>query len=818
MNLTEAEFYATLIGLADPNITPTRLDSLDESALVDEGRALALFAVETMTGGKLRRDGWLGDDDLRHDAGDDPDALGRWLRERSLTQVTPIIEQWQKRTLAWILAQGDMNAALQRLTMQPDELFARLPYRGLEREVYQGMMLANLAGREQVLDEGDDGDGVRFDGRAKPSWFNLSFKEAVDYFRAKVAIPAETYQQLTADFHDWAFVVARMAQADLIKSAKWLVEQSITEGMSFAEFEKSWSRLIGRKGWKPASPRHIWTIFDTNFRGAMGAGRYQQMREPSVLARRPLWVWRWRDSPQPRLNHKALHNKAIYADDPFWRAGRVPAGWGCFPPGTMVETEAGWKPIESIRVGERVVGKSGNVRPVTAVHRRPYVGTLVNLLTEKGQLIRATPNHGILTPDGWREAGVLNVGDELVKVIKIPGLDDQVVEIEQSSASASNVNMPSPVSAFGGTIKALNADVQGWDENINPPLPIDVVIEHDGESHFFQMRECDLLAFCRGSASVSVQGRVFAVSSDLPLKHSLSHSGTKHGARCLELFSSDSGSLVGVLGFPRASEDASFPMFGMDSFHDFPGQRSTLRVINPLSLDGLGATPNGNAVLIQEISDASVVDAPQRTNLSVGELLVNVSAGQGSSDIASLQDFNLANHAPSVTGIVPKLDSHIADSADTNSPHSTNFSETSALSTEPQANGFIAGNSFDGLDLFDGFLYQPRIHNRVVDVSYTQYNGDVYNLSVLEDESYSLDAATVHNCRCAIFSLSEEGAKRKGIEILTDPPDPKTIFEKGFDVPFHAETPYGSRDRQTYLTEAIKKYEPNLQGFLRKLF
>ena len=328
MNLTEAEFYATLIGLADPNITPTRLDSLDESALLAEGRALALFAVETMAGAKLRRDGWLGDD-LRYDAGDDPDALGRWLRERSLAQVKPIMEQWQKRTLAWILAQRDMNAALQRISMQPGELFSRLPYRGLEREVYQGMMLANLAGREQVLDEGDDGDGVRFDGRAKPAWLKQPFKEAVDYFRAKVAIPAETYQQLTAVFHDWAFVVARMAQADLIKAAKWLVEQAITEGMGFTEFAKSWSRLIGRKGWKPASPRHIWTIFDTNFRGAMGAGRYQQMREPSVLARRPLWVWRWRDSPQPRLHHQALHNKAIYADHPFWRAGRCPAGHGC---------------------------------------------------------------------------------------------------------------------------------------------------------------------------------------------------------------------------------------------------------------------------------------------------------------------------------------------------------------------------------------------------------------------------------------------------------------------------------------------------------
>lgn len=325
---TEAEFYAELIGLADPTISPTRFDSLSEADVIAEGRELARFAVESLFPDRttLKRDGWLGDD-LRFD-GDDPDELGRWMRERSLEAVRPIIEQWQQRALAWMLAEDDLPAVLQRLKTQPDELIARLPFKALEKEIYQGMVLANLAGREQVLDEGDDGDGVRFDAR-KPAWLKQPFKEAVAYFRKKVAIPVESYQQLTADLHDWAFVVARMTQADLIKSAQWLVDRAISEGMSFDEFQRSWQRLIGRQGWQPSNPRHIWTIFDTNFRGAMGAGRYQQMREPSVLARRPLWRWRWRDSPNPRKEHQKLHNKAIPADHSFWRGGRVPAGWGC---------------------------------------------------------------------------------------------------------------------------------------------------------------------------------------------------------------------------------------------------------------------------------------------------------------------------------------------------------------------------------------------------------------------------------------------------------------------------------------------------------
>lgn len=330
MRETEAEFYAELIGIADPTIEPIRLDSLNQDALIQEGRELARFAVVCLTENQttnLVRDGFLGDD-LRVDA-DDPDDLGTWIRDEALERVQPLLEKWNRRVIRWIATQPSLEAAAQRLQTQPEELIARLPYRQFEKTLYEGMILSNLAGREQVIDEGDDGDEIKLDAKRRPAWLKQPFQEAVNYFRQKVAAPVESYKSLTSDTHDWAFMVARMTQADMIKSAKWLVDRAISEGMSFDDFERSWKRLIGRRGWQPSNPRHIWTIFDTNYRGAMGAGRYQQMREPSVLARRPIWVWRWRDSPNPRINHQKLHNKGIYADDPFWRGLRVPAGWGC---------------------------------------------------------------------------------------------------------------------------------------------------------------------------------------------------------------------------------------------------------------------------------------------------------------------------------------------------------------------------------------------------------------------------------------------------------------------------------------------------------
>lgn len=53
---------------------------------------------------------------------------------------------------------------------------------------------------------------------------------------------------------------------------------------------------------------------------------------------------------------------------------------------------------------------------VRVAYRRRYSGDLTTIVTGSGVTLRATPNHPILTPFGWRPIGSLNEGDEVVEV------------------------------------------------------------------------------------------------------------------------------------------------------------------------------------------------------------------------------------------------------------------------------------------------------------------------------------------------------------------------------------------------------------------
>jgi len=59
---------------------------------------------------------------------------------------------------------------------------------------------------------------------------------------------------------------------------------------------------------------------------------------------------------------------------------------------------------------------------IQAVFRRWYRGPLLEIKTASGKSLRLTPNHPVLTAQGWRAADVLNIGDNLVQRI------DEIVE------------------------------------------------------------------------------------------------------------------------------------------------------------------------------------------------------------------------------------------------------------------------------------------------------------------------------------------------------------------------------------------------------
>jgi DNA helicase-2/ATP-dependent DNA helicase PcrA len=69
----------------------------------------------------------------------------------------------------------------------------------------------------------------------------------------------------------------------------------------------------------------------------------------------------------------------------------------CLPPGTLIDTPEGRRPIESLREGERVLSATGwgdsAAMWIDKVMCNPYKGKLVTVTVEGGHTLRATPNH-----------------------------------------------------------------------------------------------------------------------------------------------------------------------------------------------------------------------------------------------------------------------------------------------------------------------------------------------------------------------------------------------------------------------------------------
>lgn len=111
--------------------------------------------------------------------------------------------------------------------------------------------------------------------------------------------------------------------------------------------------------------------------------------------------------------------------------------------------------------GDALVLASG----ITAVSERPFEGNVIIISTASGKRLTCTPNHPILTPDGWMAARLLNIGGHvvssgLVDRVSIPcaGYDTQYVpsRIEdvakafRRSRQVSSVEVPVSAPDFHG--------------------------------------------------------------------------------------------------------------------------------------------------------------------------------------------------------------------------------------------------------------------------------------------------------------------------------------------------------------------------------
>jgi hypothetical protein len=120
--------------------------------------------------------------------------------------------------------------------------------------------------------------------------------------------------------------------------------------------------------------------------------------------------WRYRENSPLLHEHRHLvwlpvkNGKRKEHSDRKLLDGSVP-GNHCFVAGTMIETENGPRPIESLSPGVRVWTREG-LRPILMTGQTG-VEPVTRLVTESGRALVGTAGHRIWTEDGWKELGSL---------------------------------------------------------------------------------------------------------------------------------------------------------------------------------------------------------------------------------------------------------------------------------------------------------------------------------------------------------------------------------------------------------------------------
>jgi hypothetical protein len=168
------------------------------------------------------------------------------------------------------------------------------------------------------------------------TWVDLPFDEAIAFFKQKVPLPTSAWDEIINDAQDWAFTVAGIAKADLLNDLQVAIAKALETGTTLEEFAQDFDVTVAKAGWQPPPGSEgqwggwrVELIYMQNLRSAYAAGRFKQMRDPEVATARPYWLWRHRDSVNPRPTHLALDDKVFRGDSVFWDVGYPPCGYGC---------------------------------------------------------------------------------------------------------------------------------------------------------------------------------------------------------------------------------------------------------------------------------------------------------------------------------------------------------------------------------------------------------------------------------------------------------------------------------------------------------
>lgn len=175
------------------------------------------------------------------------------------------------------------------------------------------------------------------DYKKLPPW-NKPFEEQLAFFKKKLNLPTERWDDVMRQAHDRAFMVAGAQSADLLLDLRLSLIKAVEQGTGIEAFRKDFKAIVAKNGWtgwtgEESKQKTAWrtkVIYQTNMATSYAAGRWQQLNDPELQKVMPYWEYKHSDSVIfPRPLHKSWDGLTLPTKHPFWQEHFPPNGWGC---------------------------------------------------------------------------------------------------------------------------------------------------------------------------------------------------------------------------------------------------------------------------------------------------------------------------------------------------------------------------------------------------------------------------------------------------------------------------------------------------------
>jgi len=356
--------------------------------------------------------------------------------------------------------------------------------------------------------------------------------EALEFVKERAALSPEQAADIAELYGAEASTIARGVGQQLESKIARAVAISIEKDLPIPEGAKLIGRAFNTAGVVPRNPYLLDTLIRTQTATAYAAGRWQANEDPAIQS--ILWGYEYSTAGDDRVRpeHLALEGITLPKEDPRWNTLTPPNGY-CLPPGTMVDTDSGRKPIDEIVIGDCVWTHRGRCRRVIHVFRRETSDKLKAIVfDDHTRTFRATGEHYISTKRGWVQASGLQAGDEIIDSVQLRGSEkpgiwdvDNILESKLSDDSP----MPNDARCFGPL--NLDANIESGQEDVEPiPSSIDGMFMW--ELGLFAKQNKRSFALARLHLGIGVIFRMFCESLLLCSGHLGPHLGTP--GRCCD--------------------------------------------------------------------------------------------------------------------------------------------------------------------------------------------------------------------------------------------------------------------------------------------